>query len=61
MSVYETRDFKLSTENFGSIRNKNLKRKAGIHVDAINNKIIRNYLCGLNGCCDNQTECYRCP
>jgi len=59
MGVYGTRNLKLSRENFGSIQNKNLKRKAGIHVDAVNNKIIRDYFCGSDGCCDNQTECYR--
>lgn len=60
MGVYETKSLKLSRENFGSIRNKNLKRKAGIHVDAVINKIIRDYFCGLDGCCDKETECYRC-
>jgi hypothetical protein len=49
MGVYETRNLKLSRENFVSVQNKNLKRKAGIHADAVNNKIIPDYFCGLDG------------
>ena len=60
MGVYETRNLKVSRKYFGSVQNKNLKRKAGIHAGAVNNKIIRDYFCSLDGCCDNQTECYRC-
>ena len=54
MGVYETRNLKVSTENLGSVQNKSLKRKAGLHADAVNNKIIRDYFCGLYGCCGNQ-------
>jgi len=60
IGVYETRKLKVSKENFGSVQNKNLERKAGIHTDAVNNKIIRDYFCVLDGCCDNQTQYYRC-
>lgn len=49
LGVYEIRNLEVSAENFGSVWNlKKLKREAGIHADAVHNKIIRNYTCGLN-------------